>query len=70
MINALSLTTPAIATGFSLADHWVRAQFFVGARSASLFAASVHLRHPNLLSPFPIICSVLPTNHLFGHRQP
>src|SRR2546428_10849097 len=31
---------------------------------------SVHLCHPNLLSPFSFINSVLPTNHLFGHHQP
>jgi hypothetical protein len=69
-INALSLTTPALARVFSLADQWVRAQFFAGARTASVSVLSGHLRHPNLLSPFPIICSVLPINHLFGHHQP
>ena len=33
-------------------------------------AASVHLYHPNLLSPFTIINSVLPTKHLFDHHRP
>jgi len=37
---------------------------------ASFSAASVHLCHPNLLSPFTIINSVLPTKHLFDHHRP
>jgi len=52
LINALSLTTPAITRVFSFAYHWVRAHFSVGARTASLSVVSVHLCHPNLLSPF------------------
>ena len=48
----------------------VRAHFFLGARTAFLGVRFVHLCHPNLLSPFPFIHSVLPTNHLFVHDQP
>src|SRR5579864_7135862 len=51
-MNALFLKTPAFARVFSVADHWVRAHFFVGARTASVSFASVHLYHRNLLSPF------------------
>jgi hypothetical protein len=70
LINALSLTTPAVARVFSFAYHRVRAHFIVGARTASLPAGSVHLCHPNLPSLFPFINSVLPTNHLFDHDRP
>jgi hypothetical protein len=45
----------------------VRAHFFAGARTASFPISSLHLCHPNLLSPFPFINSVLPTKHLFDH---
>jgi hypothetical protein len=70
LINAVSLTTPAVARVFSVACHWIRAHFFVGARTASLFAASVHLCRPNVLSLLAFINSVLPTKHLFDHHRP
>jgi hypothetical protein len=41
--------------------------FSAHARSVSFPVFSPHLWHPNLLSPFPFINSVLPTKHLFGH---
>jgi hypothetical protein len=66
----ISLTTPAVARVFSFAYHWIRAHFFVGARTASVSVGSIQLCHPNLLSPFPFIRSVLPTNHLFDHDRP
>src|ERR1017187_8072288 len=69
LINAVSLTTPAIARVFSFAYRWIRAHFFVGARNASVSVGSIHLCHPNLLSPFPFIRSALPTKHLFGHDR-
>src|ERR1700676_1256622 len=70
LINALSLTTPALSRVFSLLYCQTRAHFSVGARTASFSAASVHLCHPNLLSPFTISNSVLPTKHLFDHHRP
>jgi hypothetical protein len=70
LVNALSLTTPAGSRVFFFNCDSVRAHLFVGARTAFVSFASVHLCHPNLLSPFPFINSVLPTNHLFGHDQP
>src|ERR1700680_4378996 len=54
LINALSLTTPAVARPFYLACNSFRAHFFAGARTASVSVASLHLCHPNLLSPFPL----------------
>jgi hypothetical protein len=47
----------------------VRAHFLVGARTASFPISSLHLCHPNLLSPFPFINSVLPTKHLFDRNS-
>ena len=70
LINALSLTTPAVARVFSVAYHWIRAHLYVGVPTACLPAVSAPLGHPNLLSLLTFINSVLPTNHLFGHHQP
>jgi hypothetical protein len=67
LVTALSLTTPAVASNFFCA-HWSnRTHFTVGARIASVPGASVHLRHPNLLSPShssvwccpPVISSII-----------
>jgi len=69
-INAVSLTTPAVARVFFFAYQWIRTYLCVGARTASFSAASAHPCHPNLLSPFPFINSVLPTKHLFDHHRP
>jgi hypothetical protein len=63
MINALSLTTPAHSSFFRSRPLRWRTK---GVRFC-LFRSSVH---PNLLSPFPFINAVLPTNHLFGHHRP
>src|SRR5271170_3138657 len=65
-----SLTTPALSRVFRLLYYQTRAHLSVGARTASFSAASVHPCHPNLLSPFTIINSVLPTKHLFDHHRP
>src|ERR1700693_1931116 len=70
MCNAESLTTPAVSRVFFFFSTKTRTHFSVGARTASFTAASVHLYHPNLLSPFTIINSVLPTKHLFDHHRP
>src|SRR3984893_9518909 len=65
--NAVPLTTPALSRVFSFLYYQIRPHFSVGARTASFSAAAVSLCHPNLLSPFTIINSVLPTKHLFDH---
>src|SRR5580700_2152009 len=70
LINAVSLTTPAVSRVFSLRYCQTRAHFSVGARTASFSVAPVHRCHPNLLGPFTIINSVLPTKHLFDHHRP
>jgi hypothetical protein len=70
LVNALSLTTPALSRVFRLLYYQIRTHLSVGARTASFSAASVHPCHPNLLSPFTIINSVLPTKHLFDHHRP
>jgi hypothetical protein len=70
LVNAVSLTTPAVSRVFSLLFFQTWTHFSVGARTASFSAASVHLCHPNLLSPFAIINSVLPSKHLFDHHRP
>ena len=69
-VKAESLTTPAVSRVFFFFSTKTRTHFSVGARTASFSAASVHLYHPNLLSPFTIINSVLPTKHLFDHHRP
>jgi hypothetical protein len=66
LINA----APAVSRVFFFFSTKTRTHFSVGARTASFTAASVHLYHPNLLSPFTIINSVLPTKHLFDHHRP
>jgi hypothetical protein len=68
--HGASLTTSAMSRAFSLPCHSLGAHFFLRARIASVYVACIHLCHPNLLSPFPVINSVLPTNHLFDHDQP
>jgi len=65
-----AITTPALSRVFFFFSTKTRTHFSVGARTASFSAASVHLGHPNLLSPFTIINSVLPTKHLFDHHRP
>ena len=70
LVNAVSLTTPAVSRVFSLLFQETRAHFSVGARSTSFSAACVSLCHPNLLSLFTIIDSVWPTKHLFDHHRP
>jgi hypothetical protein len=70
LINALSLTTPVLSSVFRLLYYQTRAHLSVGARTASFSAASAHPCQPNLLSPFPFINSVLPTEHLFDHHRP
>jgi len=70
LVNAESLTTPALSRVFSLLYWQIRAHFSVGARTASFSAAAVSLCHPNLLSPLTVISSVLPTKHLFDHHRP
>jgi len=65
-VTALSLTMPAAARVFSYAHSSNRTHPFVGARIASIFVASVHLLHPNLLGPLrsstwccpPVISSI------------
>jgi hypothetical protein len=66
-VTALSLTRPAVARVCSCA-HWSdRAHFVVGAGTASVSRAAVHLRHPQLLSPSrsstrccpPVISSII-----------
>jgi hypothetical protein len=65
-ITALSLTRPAVARVFSYAHFSDRTHVLVGARIASVSGGSVHLRHPNLLSPLrsstwccpPVISSI------------
>jgi hypothetical protein len=49
-VTALSLTRPAVARNFLYAHRLNRTHFFVGARIASVFGASVHRVHPKLLN--------------------
>jgi hypothetical protein len=66
-VTALSLTRPAVARVFSCAYSSDRAHFLVGAGTASVSGAAVHLRHPQLLSPSrsstrccpPVISSII-----------
>ena len=70
LVNAESLTTPAVSRVFSVL-FYQNSDTLLGRRMKCVFfCPSVHRCHPNRLSPFTIIHSVLPTKHLFDHHRP
>src|ERR1700757_1281605 len=64
LINVESLTTSAVSRVFSLLFYQNSGTLLGRRMKCVFFCPSVHRCHPNRLSPFTIIDSVLPTKHL------
>jgi hypothetical protein len=78
LINALSLTKPALVNGFCISFSFTGAfLFFLGTPVRSCRDVPVAERSlvcepcsPDALSPVSFIALVLPTSHLFDQRGP
>src|SRR6267143_2091209 len=70
LVNALSLTTPAVSRVLLFPLSLNSSTLLRQRTSCVSFCRFCSSCHPNLPSPFPFINSVLPTKHLFDHHRP